>query len=83
MSNVQGAAAAKQRRRKAIVEGMIDKIVADEDEIAEVHARRKRRKSGEIARLKDAEVAYKAAQTDANNAVGGHHPGHRGGLRGD
>ncbi len=70
MSNVQGAAAAKVRRRKAIVEGMIDKIVADEDGLAEIHARRKRRTAGELARLRDAEVAYRAAQVDANNAVG-------------
>ncbi len=70
MSGVTEATAAKQRRRKAVVDGMVDQIIADEDAIAEVHAKRKKRKAGELGKLKDAEVAYKAAQTDANNAVG-------------
>ncbi len=69
MSGITEATAAKQRRRKAVVAGLVDKIIAAEDEIADVHARRKRRANGEAARLKDAEVAYKAAAKDADAAV--------------
>ena len=70
MSGITEATALKQRRRKAVVDGMVDQIIADEDEIAEIHAGRKRRRAGEVAKLRDAEVAYKAAQADANTAVG-------------
>lgn len=69
MSGLTEANAAKQRRRKAVVDGMVDQIIADEDAIAEVHTQRKRRKAGDLARLKDAETAYKTAAQDANAAV--------------
>ena len=45
MSGVSEAVAAKARRRLAVVESMIDQVLADEDAIADVHIKRQRRKS--------------------------------------
>ena len=70
MGGVTKAVEAANQRRKAVLDGIVAEAFAEQDAIAEVRAVRKRRKAGEIAKLREDEKLFRVAQQDANNAVG-------------